>query len=368
MRSFKVFVFSFCLFISFESYSQIVNTATMDTLESTVIGHLAVGGYLDTYYGYNFSQPRVGTNPYFVSSNRHDEMNINLAYMDLRYKSTNFRFRFVPGYGTYMNSNYANEVGTLKNIVEANAGLRLSAKRNIWLDFGVFGSPYTNESAISKDHLMYTRSFAPENVPYYLSGVKLSVPLNAKWSTYLFLLNGWQVIQSNDKNKALGTQVEFRPNQKMLFNWDTYIGSNTTTLSPDFRNRYYMDLYWIYKANEKFDATACAYIGLQERANSSTLKWWQFNFIGRYHFTELLSLSGRVEYYEDEGVHQFPITGIDTFRSFSSGLCLNYKANHNALLRVEGRQFISPDKLYFDANDLPSNYSFQLVASVTAWF
>jgi hypothetical protein len=203
MRSFKVFVFSFCLFISFESYSQIVNTATMDTLESTVIGHLAVGGYLDTYYGYNFSQPRVGTNPYFVSSNRHDEMNINLAYMDLRYKSTNFRFRFVPGYGTYMNSNYANEVGTLKNIVEANAGLRLSAKRNIWLDFGVFGSPYTNESAISKDHLMYTRSFAPENVPYYLSGVKLSVPLNAKWSTYLFLLNGWQVIQSNDKNKAL---------------------------------------------------------------------------------------------------------------------------------------------------------------------
>jgi hypothetical protein len=215
---------------------------------------------------------------------------------------------------------------------------------------------------------MYTRSFAPENVPYYLSGLKVSIPIKPKWTANLFLLNGWQVIQSNDKNKAIGTQVEFRPNRKMLFNWDTYIGSNKTAQALDFRNRYFTDLYWIYKANDKFDATACAYIGLQERANSSTLKWWQVNFIGRYHFTELLSLSGRVEYYEDEGVNQIPVTGIAMFRSFSTGFCINYKANHNALVRLEGRQFVSPDKLYLDANVLPSNSSFQLVASVTAWF
>ncbi|NJN00112.1 MAG: outer membrane beta-barrel protein, partial [Phormidesmis sp. RL_2_1] len=53
---------------------------------------------------------------------------------------------------------------------------QLFKNKQIWLDAGVFGSPYTNESAISKDHLMYTRSFAPEYVPYYLAGVKLSVP------------------------------------------------------------------------------------------------------------------------------------------------------------------------------------------------
>jgi Putative beta-barrel porin-2, OmpL-like. bbp2 len=368
MRNLVWGVLLFSISICYDAISQIVNTATMDTLESTVIGHLAVGGYLDTYYGYNFSQPQNGTNPYFVSSNRHDEMNINLAYLDLRYKSTNFHFRFVPGYGTYMNANYANEVGTLKNIVEANAGIRLSAKRSIWLDIGVFGSPYTNESAISKDHLMYTRSFAPENVPYYLSGLKVSVPLTKKWSSYFFLLNGWQVIQSDDKNKAIGTQVEYRPNKKMLFNWDTYIGSNKTKQSPDFRMRYFTDVYWIYKPNEKWDATAAAYIGFQERVSASTLTWWQLNFIGRYHFTELLSLSGRIEYYEDEGVSQRPITSAAIFRSFSSGLCLNYKANYNALVRVEGRQFVSPDKLYLDENTNPSRYSFQLVASVTAWF
>jgi hypothetical protein len=354
--------------ISLSSAGQIVNTATMDTLESTVIGHLAVGGYIDTYYGYNFGRPANSSNPYFVSSNRHDEMNVNLAYIDLRYRATNFRARFVPGFGTYVNSNYAAEAGTLKNIIEASVGLRLSAKRNIWMDVGVLGSPYTNESAISKDHLMYTRSFAPENVPYYLTGVKVSVPLNTKWTAYLYLLNGWQVIQSNDKNKAIGTQVEFRPNKKMLFNWDTYVGGNQTAQNPDFRMRYFTDLYWIYKANDKFDATSCVYIGLQERNNASTKNWWTANFIGRYHFTETLSLSGRIEYYSDSGVHQLPITGIDGFRSYSTGLCFNYQANHNALFRLEGRQFFSPDNLYRDENANPTGRSSLLTASLTAWF
>lgn len=351
-----------------QASSQIVNTGTMDTLETTTIGHLAVGGYMDSYFGYSFNRPASGSIPYFVSSNRHDEMNINLAYIDLRYKATNFRARFVPGYGTYMNANYANEIGTLKNIVEATAGIRLSGKRNIWVDVGVFTSPYTNESPISKDHLMYTRSFAPENVPYYLSGIKVSVPINKKWNTYLYLLNGWQVIQDNNKNKSIGTQVEFRPNNKMLFNWDTYIGNNNTTQNPTWRMRYFTDLYWIYKASEKFDATSCVYIGFQERTNANTLNWWQANFIGRYHFTNLVSLSGRIEYYSDGGIHQIPVTGIGTFNTYSTGLCLNYKANHNALLRIEGRHFFSSDLVYEDEKSNPINSSTWLVTSLTAWF
>lgn len=365
MRLRLLFFFSLA---SLASRAQIINTATMDTVETTVIGHLAVGGYIDTYYGYDFNIPKSGTNQYFVTSNRHDEMNVNLAYIDLRYRSTNFRARFVPGFGTYINSNYTNESGTLKNIVEASVGLKLSTKRNIWIDIGVLGSPYTNESAISKDHLMYTRSFAPESVPYYLTGVKVSVPLDSKWTAYLYLLNGWQVIQSNDKNKAIGTQVEFRPNKKMLFNWDTYFGGNQTTQNPDFRTRYFTDLYWIYKANNKFDATSCVYIGFQERTGANTLTWWTANFIGRYHFNKLLSLSGRLEYYSDSGVHQIPVTGSSNFRSYSTGLCLNYQANHNALLRLEGRQFFSPDNLYQDKDSNPSPVSSLLIASLTAWF
>ncbi len=347
----------------------VVNTAVMDTLTATTIGHLGIGGYVDSYYSYSFNQPAKNRDPFFVSNDQLNEITINLAYLDLRYKSTNFRARLVPGFGTYMNANYINESGSLKNFVEGNVGVRLFAKRDIWLDVGVFGSPYTNESAISKDHLMYTRSFAPQNVPYYLSGAKLTIPLSDKVTTTLYLLNGWQVIQDNHNGKSLGTQVELRPNPKMLFNWDTYIGDERSTLHPDFRMRYFTDLYWIYKASKKFDATSCVYIGSQDRINISQATWGTINFIGRYYFKDALSLSGRIEYFKDaDGVFQLTQLGTLGFETYSSGLCLNYSPNHNALFRLEAREFFSPKTVYLDKDQHPTSTNTQITASLTAWF
>ena len=225
----KTFTWILLLILPSLAFGQVINTATMDTVGTTVIGRVGIGGYVDSYYGYNFSKPANGTNPYFVSSARHNEVTINLAYVDVRYRSTYMRARFVPGFGTYMDSNYKNEPGSLKNMVEANVGVLISEKKKIWIDIGVLGSPYTNESAISKDHLMYTRSFAPENVPYYVTGARLSVPVSRKLNAYFYVLNGWQVIQDNNSGKSIATQLEYRPNNNMLFNWTTYLGDERSS-------------------------------------------------------------------------------------------------------------------------------------------
>ncbi|MBK8373095.1 MAG: outer membrane beta-barrel protein [Saprospiraceae bacterium] len=164
-----------------------------------------------------------------------------------------------------MNANYQAEPNTLQNIVEASAGFRLFKKKEIWIDAGVIGSPYTNESAISKDHLMYTRSLAPEYVPYYLSGIKFSIPINKKINLYAYLINGWQQIQDVNKGKAIGTQVEYRPNNLNLINWNVYIGDERSQVSPQNRMRYFTDVYWIYNPEGKFSITSCAYVGNQNR-------------------------------------------------------------------------------------------------------
>jgi hypothetical protein len=349
--------------------AQIVNTATMDTLEATVIGRLGIGGYVDTYYGYSFNKPVSGNILNFVSSARHNEVNINLAYVDVRYRSKRMRARFVPGFGTYMNANYKNEPGTLRNIVEGNIGVALSEKKKIWLDVGVLGSPFTNESAISKDHLMYTRSLAPENVPYYVTGAKLSFPLASKWTGYLYFLNGWQVIQDNNKGKSVATQLEFRPSDKMLFNWNNYFGDERSSPRYDFRNRFFTDLFWIYKPNDKWDMTSSVYFGTQAIQQTSAKQWWQANFIARYRFTNIISLSGRVEYFNDShGIMVTSPSGIPSFKSYSSGLCLNWQVTDHALFRIEGREFFSQDKLYLNSDGTISNKSTWLIASLTAWF
>lgn len=373
MKINQIYLVVLFLFFVLKANAQVTNTGLMDSTGGERINNISIGGYIDTYYGYHLSKPKDGNIPYFVTMNRDNELNINLAYLELRYQSDQVRAKFIPAVGTYMNSNYAAEPGLLKNILEASVGFRLSSQKNIWIEAGVLGSPYTNESAISRDHLMYTRSYAPEYVPYYLTGVKASIPLSPKVNTYLYLLNGWQQIQDQNRGKALGTQLEYRPNDKNLINWNTYLGDERSNAAPQNRMRYFTDLFWIYNPVGKVSITSSAYIGQQKRINDQgneiTVTWWQFNFISRYRFSEKASLSGRIEYFSDPRSAQIvPITPVTGFSSYSTGMCFNYQIADNLMFRMEGRHFFSDQEVYLDQNDQPAHQSTWLISNLTVWF
>jgi hypothetical protein len=370
---FATFVMVATLLFAFCCQAQVINPGLMDTTDVQKRGKVTVGGYVDAYYGFNFSQPAEGNNPYFVSMHRHNEATINLAYVDVKYTSERVRARFVPGFGTYMNANYAAEPGSLRHIVEGNVGVKLSRTKEIWLDAGVLGSPYTNESAISKDHLMYTRSYAPEYVPYYLAGAKLSVPLSAKVTAYLYLLNGWQQIQDVNRGKSVGTQLEYRPTPKLLLNWNTYVGDERSAAAPQNRTRYFTDVYAIYNPDGKFSFTTCLYYGVQAREDrpgqTTNAEWWQANFIARYRFSDRVSLSGRLEHFSDPSSVQIAsVTPVSGFRASSTGLCLNVYLTDNAMFRLEGRQFFAPDRVYLTEAQSPANQSTWLISNLTVWF
>jgi hypothetical protein len=366
-----LFISSIFFFLPIAMMAQVVNTATMDTANFNYQGKVIVNAYIDSYFGYDFNKPASKERPYFVSMARHNEFNINLAYVDVKYSSSRLRARFVPGFGTYVNANYAAEPGALKNIIEGSIGVKLFTTKNIWLDAGVLGSPYTNESAISKDHLMYTRSFAPEYVPYYLSGVKLTLPVNKKLNAYLYLLNGWQQIADPNDGKSLGTQLEYRPNDYLLVNWNTYIGNEKSNMAPQNRMRYFSDVFFIYTKG-KWSATGCVYYGVQEQQlvnEQTSASWWQANLIGKYTFSDKVSLSGRIEYFDDpKSVQITPVTTTASgFSSYSSGLCLNLQIASNVLARFEGRTFFS-DKEVYERDNSPVKNSNLLISNLTIWF
>jgi hypothetical protein len=365
-------VFIANLFINPILVAQVTNTAMIDTTNVKLKGRFSMEGYIDVYYGYDFSKPASKERPYFVSMARHNEININLAYISVKYTSPSVRAKFIPGFGSYINANYATEQGVLKNIVEGNIGVKLFKNKEIWLDIGVLGSPYTNESAISKDHLMYSRSFAPEYVPYYLSGAKLTVPLGKKVNFYLYLLNGWQQIRDVNDSKSIGTQIEYRPNDNLLINWNTYIGNENSELRPDFGNRYFTDVFFIYNQG-KFSGTSCFYVGAQEtRLPNGTMEnqiWYNANLIGKYNFISKVSLSGRLEYFDDpKSVQISPINPVNGFSSSSASLCLNYAIEENALFRLESRSFFSNKDVYKNAKGNPTKNSQMIIGSITIWF
>jgi hypothetical protein len=270
-----------------------------------------------------------------------------------------------------MSTNYANEPIGLRNIVEATAGINLWKAKNLWLDAGVFGSPFTNESYFSKDHLVYTRSMSAEFVPYYISGVEISMPLSPKVNASLYLINGWQVIQRNSKNKSVATQIEWRPNDNLLVNWNTYTGNEQSELQPTYGMRYFSDVFTVYNKGW-FSGTAAAYLGLQQYWNDSIRGsqgyWYSANLTGRVRFNPKWSLSGRVEYFDDPSrAVVTPITDpVGAFNTSSGSLCLNYAFNKLVLIRLESRTFYSHRRVYLDQNQRANSWDGLVVASMAA--
>src|SRR4051812_26013887 len=78
---------------------------------------VSITGFVEAYYSYDFNKPENNDRPYFLySHNRHNEFNINLAYVKGNYSTERVRGNMALAVGTYMNANYGAEAGVLKNI------------------------------------------------------------------------------------------------------------------------------------------------------------------------------------------------------------------------------------------------------------
>jgi len=88
---------------------------------------LTISGYVEVYSQYDFSNPKNNTRPGFVySHHRNNEVNLNLGLIKLNYETDRIRTNLAIGAGTYMSANYAAEPVTLRNIYEANVGVKIS--------------------------------------------------------------------------------------------------------------------------------------------------------------------------------------------------------------------------------------------------
>lgn len=338
-------------FIAMVSFSQ-AQTDTATTPESP----LKITGYAEIYYLYDFGAPENNTRPGFVySHNRHNEVSLNLGFVKANYEKGNVRANLAIMAGTYGNANLATEEGIMKNIYEANAGVKLSKTKNLWIDAGIFASHIGFESAISKDCWALTRSIQADNSPYYESGAKLSYTTdNGKWFVSGLVLNGWQRIKRVDGNKTLafGHQLTYKPNASILLNSSSFIGNDKPDI--DKRMRYFHNLYGVFQLNEKWGLTAGFDIGAEqkEKGSNSYNSWYSPVVIAKYKVSDKVNIAARGEYYADKnGV----IIATDTpngFKTFGYSVNFDYNIYDNVVWRVEARSLNSKDEIFVENGNL----------------
>ncbi|WP_256005842.1 porin [Pedobacter deserti] len=321
--------------------------AVLLTMGSTVSGQepqkVKLSAYLETYFGYDFDKPADNNRPGFVySHNRHNEVNLNLGFIKASYEDGPIRANLALMAGTYTNANLAAEPDVLKNLFEANVGVRLSTKSNLWLDAGIFSSHIGFESAVSKDCWVLTRNISSENTPYYESGAKLTYGSDdGRFTAAVLYLNGWQRItrQNGNSRPAGGLQLTWKPAPAITVNYSNYLG---TEGADSVRvTRFYHNVYGIFSVTEKLGLTLGFDYGTQQRVKGSDDKHEVLSpvIIARYALAPKWAMAGRLEYYEDRNGMLIVANTPEGFKTTGYSLNVDYSPVSNAVVRLEGKMY-----------------------------
>ncbi len=332
---------------------------------------VSLSGFVDAYYVYDFNQPDVGPRQNFLFNyNRHNEFNINLGLIKLNVLHAKYRANIALHAGTYANDNYAAEPGLLKNIFEANVGIALNGKNNLWLDAGVFPSNLGFESAISIENMTLTRSLVAESSPYFLSGAKITYTLNEQWELVGLISNGWQRIQRVEDSSlpSFGTQISFRPDESLTLNWSTFIGTD----DPDStrRMRYFNNFYGIFQLTEKINLIAGFDYGIQQESNNLIIydKWLAPVVIAQYSINKNWNTAVRAEYYQDQAEVIISTATADGFNTTGFSWNIDYMPTPNVACRLETRWLKSNDKIYTVDNNSFTDNNLIIAGSIAVQF
>lgn len=331
-----------------------------------------ISGYVEAYYNYDFNRPLNNTMPSFLYNfNRDNEVNLNLGYLKATYQSDKVRGNFSFATGTYMNANYSAEPDLLKNIYEANIGVRLSSNNNLWLDAGVLPSHIGWESAVGKDNMTLSRSLAAENSPYFETGARLSYTSKSeKWYLSASLLNGWQRIQrvNASTTPAFGTQVNFKPSAKITLNSSIFIGND----KPDSlrKMRYFHDFYGTFQLGSKWNATIGFDIGAEQKTKGSSdfNTWYTPTLILKYAATAKTSIAARAEYFHDKNGVIIATNTLNGFKTLGVSANIDYSILSNLLWRTEIRSLNSKDDIFVNNDNRAIGHNLSLTTSLALSF
>jgi len=330
---------------------------------------ISFSGYVDTYYAYDFNKPVNHDRAFTTQPARHNEFNVNLAFLGAKVSGPRIRGRLAVQAGTSVQSNYSGEptLGAVSGpsltrfLQEAVAGIRLG--ESVWLDAGIFFSHVGMESFISRDNLTYTRSLSADYTPYYESGARLMWNPNQRITTTLVLVNGWQNISENNRDKALGLRVDLSQNSSTTISYYNFIGKENQLRQLRFFNGVGAKIALTPGLTMQANAD---YGSQQNDADDSPAHWYSVALIVKAERTPRLGMSARIERYADPHQIIVPTGSEEGFEATTAsfGVDITPRGTSRAVWRSELRGTWADDSIFPDHS--ASGFSRRNVAAVTS--
>jgi hypothetical protein len=173
-------------------------------------------------------------------------------------------------------------------------------------------------------------------------------------------LNGWQRIKRVDGNSLMswGTQVQFKPSDKVLLNYSTFIGTD----KPDSArlSRFFHNLYGIFTISNKVGLTLGLDIGMEDKtvSGNGSNTWYSPVGIIKYSICDTWSIAARAEYYSDANGVIIATGTPNGFKTTGFSLNIDHAPAKNVLVRLEIRNLSSKDDIFNKPSGATNNNTF----------
>ena len=328
--------------VSSPSFSQ-VKTDILKYFEN-----FSISVYADAYYGWNtdkYSKIRK----FDGMDLTRDEFRLNIAQISLNYNSDIVRGIVTLHYGDYVKNNWLTET---PNLQEANVGLKVT--KGLWVDAGYFLTHIGPEGML-KNNFVSSYALPSYFEPFYQSGVKVSYEFHEQFNASMFILNGYGVIEDNNKNKSFAAQLNYIPNDILKVTYNNIIGNEQPGTMPGKTRTFHNLIFAFAGPCGKLDAILSGDFSTQEKSKISDPEATAYSFGGllsvRYHFTKKFSATVRGDFYQDlDGVYSGIIANNAGIKGNGVTLGLEYKPIEEAYVRLQTRYLRLDDsqKIFYD--------------------
>ncbi|MGV3504875.1 MAG: porin [Adhaeribacter sp.] len=305
------------------------DSLTAPALEQTpasVKGDFSISGYVDTYYSYNFNDPKSGLNKGRIFDLPHNNFNLGLVQTMLTYTYGKSKVVADLVYGPNA------DLGNFTNFISPNAGVKTSSSlaiKQAYINYsitdklaftiGQYGTHIGYEVIDAPLNFHYSLSYLFGNGPFYHTGAKLDYALNDKVALMLGVVNGWDMLADLNKGKSVTAQVHLTPveNLQVYVNWiggDEHNGNSAFGTAPGCYTNLF-DLTSSLQVTEKLKLGLNAAYGVYSAGDqavdetdpySDDATWKGGALYLHYAASEKLGLGLRAERFEDpKGVRYF---------------------------------------------------------------
>jgi hypothetical protein len=302
-------------------------------------------GFMDTYYGYNFNQPKSQTNTLRSFDGPSNQFALNMIELNLDKPPdpTNSRLGYHLGLGFGQAMNVVNStdpagLGFAQYLKEAYVSYLAPVGKGLQMDIGKFVTPHGAEVIETKDNFNYSRGLLfGYAIPYYHYGLRAKYSFNDKYSVTGFVVNGWNDIYDNNTGKTYGVTFGWNPTKKISIAEGYMAGPETAGTNAHWRQL--SDTVVTYSPTGKLTTMLNFDYGRGDRVTGipTPVFWTGIAGYVKYAFNDLYAVATRYEYYND---HDGFTTGARQHLNEFTGTFQRMVAHH-LITRLEFRRDFS---------------------------